>query len=676
MRVLPIFLLCSFTALGQNLYPNSALQEVPFEQVKIVDSFWLKKIRAIQTVGLPTLFDLAEKQGKIDNFRIVAGRKKGKIRLYNAADSDVYKLLEDAAYSFVHHPDKALMARVDSIIDLIVAAQAPDGYLNTQYMLPFSDPARRAPTDQKVKTFDYGPDVRWRSLYSEWPFGYSQLYSVGHLMEAAVAHFRVTKSHKFLDVAIRLADNIARNFDRTKIEAYGEHPEIEIGLMKLYEVTGNRTYLTQADLFSRYVKFTRPVDVDQAQNSRPLTQQTEAIGHCVRTVYIYSGATNVARATGADDLKNALNRLWNSVVESKMYVHGGTGNGTKAEQHGRPFALPIMNTYSESCAGIAQGQWNHQLNLLHGDARYADIVEIETYNNALASINTDGDRFFYSNKLNIDTVGRKNEHSGVRKTYLFCCPSKVPGFVTGIGRWAYAQTNNALYINQFIGSDVSATIGGKSLRFSTRTNYPWQGNVTITIQENAQPNLSLLVRIQSWARTDTHLPGSPYRLAPTTDPHGYTVSVNGIALKNTRLEQGYLPVRRTWKAGDVLTIQFDMPVRRVYTNETVAANSGRVALLRGPLLYGLEGADNAFDVLQFILPKTSPIQATSRALPGGDAMVLTGQGLLDKQRVTFTAIPYFLWQNRGIHSFATLLIEDEKKIIKEIRTNEKVNTNG
>lgn len=659
-----------------NLYPFSKLQEVGFEEVKLKDNFWLPKIRMIQTKGLPLLFNIAEQQGKIDNFRIVAKQKKGKIRLYNAADSDVYKLIEDAAYSLVSYWDEAIYKRIDSLIDIIAAAQAADGYINTQYMLPFSDEASPLPTDNKVKTFGYGPDVKWRSLYSEWPYGYSQLYSAGHLMEAAFAHYKATGKDKLLKVAMKLADNIVTNFDEEKIRNYGEHPQVEIGLMKMYELTGNKNYLQYANLFSRYVKFTRPVDIGNGQNKQPLAEQREAFGHCVRTAYIYSGATDVARATGANDLQTALQSLWKNITGSKMYIHGGTGNGTNAEQHGLNNELPLLNTYSESCAGIAQGQWNHRLNLLYRDASYADIVEIEMYNNALASIGADACTFFYSNKLNIDTVGRKNEHSGVRRSYLFCCPSKVPGFVTGINRWIYAKDETGIYINQLVGTEVNTKLNGQTFAFTTTTQYPWEGIYQFQINKSNANAFTIYLRLPASVTGATHLPNSPYYFQQIKMP-AVTITVNGEIVKPVIDKSGYISIRRNWKKDDVLQLKFSMPVRRVYTNEIVKANTGRVALMRGPLLYSLEGADNNFNLLQFILPKKNTIATVDYSVLDEKITALRGKGLSNGKEVQFTAIPYYLWQNRGVHQLSTLVIEDESKVNKEKEKEiKKVNTNG
>lgn len=658
---------------GSKLYPNSKLTPVEFNEVKIDDPFWNGRIETIQSVTLPLLFQIAEEQGKIDNFRIVSGKKQSKLRLYNAPDSDVYKLLEAAGYSMSYAPNQPLEALCDSVIDDIVAAQDSTGYLHTQYMLQFNHPAAPQPENKNVKTFGFGPENRWKSLKTNWPFAYSQLYCAGHMMEAGVAYYRGTGKTKLLDAAIRFADLICCVFDEEKIKTYADHPEVEIGLMKIYEITGDKKYLHMADLMSRYVNFSRPVDINKEENSKPLSEQSCAYGHCVRTAYVYSGATDVLRATGARDLKNGLDKLWQSIVGGKMYIHGGTGNGTKAEQHGEMYDLPVYPTYSECCANIAQAQWNHRLNLLSADARYAALVELEMFNSALSGISLDGKKFSYSNKINIGDKNRKNKHSGVRETYLFCCPSKLPGFISGIGRWVYAKDDQGIYVNQFVGSVVETKINGQLIRMRQLSDYAYQGKSKLLIEQDAA--FALHIRLPQWLRNE-HIANSPYYY-DTCSSTKYTLKVNEKRYPVSVDKSGYLTLDRKWKKGDIVTIAFDMPVRKVYTNAKIKANSGRVALMRGPLLYCLEGVDNCFDVLSMVLPAAAKIHPEYRKDVLGGVMVLEGDGVIGNNHVKFNAIPYFLWENRGISSMALLLIEDVEKIRwEQEEENKHFNTNG
>lgn len=648
------------------LFPHSALQEVPFQDVEIRDDFWLPRIRLVQEVTIPHLLDIAEKEGKINNFRIIGGFKEGKITLHNAGDSDVYKLIEAAGYSFATRHDSLLKARIDSLILIIASAQLPDGYLNTQYTLPDDHPSSPDLDVLHARRFGYGEKDRWRSTLENWPYAYSQLYCFGHLMEAAVAYHRGTGDTILLGVAGRMASHLRENFPLERIKEYADHPQVEIGLIKLYELSMQTEYLELADRFTRYITFARPRDIRLEESSKPLHEQREAWSHAVRTRYIYTAATDLVRATGAMDLREAMTSIWNNLTGCKMYLHGGVGNGTRFEQHGMDFDLPIENTYSESCASVAQGQWNHRMNLLTGESRYADIVEMEAYNSALAGYGADGRTFLYSNKLNMDTLHRVDYHSGVRTSYLFCCPSKLPGFVTGISRWAYARDPHHLYVNLFIGSEVNTSIGGHRVSLTQETGYPWNGEVTFRFNRGTRAKLGLRIRIPAWHSGEGPIPHAPYYFG-NPRPLGMELKLNGRKLPANSwvIRGGYLSVERRFRKGDSITLDLEMPVRRVYTKEEVAANRGRVALMVGPLLYSLEGVDNAFDVLKMQLPSGAPVSVAFKPELLGGVNTLSGEGFVNGRRVVFHAVPYFAWDNRGIHQLCTLMVEDPDALYQE-----------
>lgn len=658
---------------SKQLYPYSKLEEVDFREVTINDLFWNSKLQTIQDVTLPLLLDIAEQQGKIDNFRIVSGKKHGKIKLYNAPDSDIYKLLEAVGYLSGFRKSIALEKRCDDIIDDIVSAQDTNGYLNTQYALPFEHPASPPKDNKHVKAFGYGKEYRWNSLSSNWPKGYSQLYCAGHMMEAAVAYYKGTGKRKFLNAAIRLANHICEVFDKAKIISYGEHPQVEIGLMKLYEVTGESRYSEMANLMCRYIKFTRPIDINRQKNSSPLHEQYEAYGHCVRTAYIYTGATHVLRVNNEYHLNKAIFQLWENIVNKKMYLHGGTGNGTPAEQHGEDYELPISPTYSECCANIAQGQWNHQLNLLTGVSKYASLVELEMFNSALSGISLDGISFFYSNKINVGLENRVNEHSGVRKTYLFCCPSKIPGFIAGIGRWIYAKDSTGIYINQYVGGSLKTLVSNTPIALTMQSDYAYNGRIRLSIESKGQFALNL--RIPQWLNQKGPIPGSSYFF---DSPEGkFTLFINGKKVDIVTIKNGYLHLARNWTGRDVLELSFDMNVKRIYTTSKIKANSGRVALMYGPMLYCLEGIDNPFDISKMVLPAENHITSGFDNILLGGVRTLTGKGIVEDEVVSFKAIPYYCWQNRGIFAMSMLLIESMGEIEKEyIRNENEFNTNG
>lgn len=674
-----IFLVFLFASLGgyaqqqiaSDLYPYSKLSAVEFNEVKIEDGFWNERIKVVQEVTIPYLLDMAEKQGKIDNFRIVSGKKKGKFAVFNAPDSEIYKLIEAAGYSFSYKKNASLEQRIDSIIDDIVVAQESTGYLHTQYMMTFDNPAAPDREMKQIIRFGFGIENQWNSVNTKWPFAYNQLYCAGHLMEAGVAYYRGTGKRKLLDVAIKLSDLICKVFTLEKIKRHADHPEVEIGLMKVYEATGDKKYLDVANMLCRYVNFSRPVDINRAENSKPLHEQREAFGHCVETSYIYTGSTDVCRATGRADLTTAINSLWKDVTGCKMYIHGGIGNGTHDEQHGYKYDLPILPTYSECCASIAQGQWNHRLNLLSGKAGYADLVELEMYNSALSGISLDGKAYFYTNKINIGKENRKSPHSGVRQSYLFCCPSKLPGFITGIGRWSYVKDNKALYVNQFIGTTVTTQVGKHKVCLKQESSFPWNGVVRFVWQSSG--NVDLKIRIPQWVRGKGYIASSSYFY--NGQPGDVRVMINGISVQCTTDLDGYLTLCKKWKKGDIVDIEFDMPVNRVYTDKNVKANIGKVALMKGPVLYCLEGIDNNFDIERMELPSFNEITSGFDASLFGGTHLLKGEGREKNQKVAFKAIPYYLWQNRGISAMVMLINEGVAKKEKSVDL-EDMETNG
>lgn len=676
--VLGILLFCSCGLYSQrnavsNLYPYSKLSAVEFNEVRIEDEFWNERIKVVQEVTIPYLLDMAEKQGKIDNFRIVAGKKKGKFAVFNAPDSEIYKLIEAAGYSFSYKKNSSLEQRIDSIIDDIADAQDSTGYLHTQFMMTFDDPAAPDREMKQIKRFGFGIENQWNSVNTKWPFAYNQLYCAGHLMEAGVAYYKGTGKRKLLDVAIKLSDLICKVFTLEKIKRHADHPEVEIGLMKIYEITGDEKYLNTADMLCRYVNFSRPVDINRSENSKPLHEQREAFGHCVETSYIYTGATDVCRATGKVDLTHAINSLWQDVIGCKMYIHGGIGNGTHDEQHGYRYDLPILPTYSECCSSIAQGQWNHRLNLLYGKSKYADLVELEMYNSALSGISLDGKAYFYTNKINIGKENRKSPHSGVRQSYLFCCPSKLPGFITGIGRWIYAKDDKALYVNQFIGTTMTTQIGGSKICLKQESSFPWNGTVRFVWKSSG--NIDLKIRMPQWVRGKGRIASSLYFY--DGEQGQIHVSVNGSDIQCTPDSNGYLTLCKKWKKGDIVEVEFDMPINRVYTDERVKANVGKVALMKGPTLYCLEGIDNDFDIERMELPPYNKIEAVYDTTILGGTHILKGEGIVQNRPVQFKVVPYYLWQNRGISPLVMLINEHSGMVKKEKKVNlEDVETNG
>ena len=634
-------------------------QAVSFARVAIDDPFWTPRLRQIQEVTVPDLLDLAEEQGKLDNFRIVAGRKAGRYRTYNAADSDVYKLIEAAAYTLAWRRSPELERRLDALVDDIAAAQQPDGYLNTQFTLP-PGLLGMPPAEAKfVQTFGFGPAGRWNSRADNWPKNYSQLYCAGHLMEAAVAYREATGKTALFAAAVRLADHLVRQFPVAEKLDYADHPEVEIGLMRLYEATGRETYLRLADHFARQVTFARPPDLGEGANSAALVAQRVAWGHAVRTAYIYTGATEVIRHTGAADLRLAIDSLWHSIVDSRLYVHGGVGGPAVAEQLQPVWLLDGAQTYSESCANIAHLQWNHSLSLLTGEAQYAALVEHELYNGALAGLGADGRSFFYSNLLAAGTAVRRNEHSGVRRRYLFCCPSKIPGFVAGVGRWMLATAERTVMINQFIGGRASVDVpGAGAMTLRLHSEFPWQGCVTVKIEAAPAAPVTVMLRVPGWVQGHP-LPGEVYRYADASVSNPWRVSVDGRAVQPEVGADGYVNLTRTWRDGAEIVLQVPIESRRVVADERAELLRGRVAVMRGPVVYCLEQIDNpSVRVTAALLAPTAPLRAEWRPdlLGGVMTIVAGGSGGL-------TFVPYYAWQNRGVGEMNVWMVEDTAKAV-------------
>jgi len=635
---------------------HAALQEVPFERVHIEDAFWTRRIETVQKVTIPDLLAIAEEQGKIDNVRIVAGRKKdGQIRIYNSPDSDVWKIMEAASYTLAWRRDPKLEQQLDELIDLYAAAQAPDGYINTMYMLPADHP-QSPPLGKSGGRYGYGPGQQFKGSIEQWPRGMGQFYCAGHLFEAAAAHCRATGKRSFLEIAVKMADRIHREFPPDKPIDYADHPQIGIGLVRLYEVTGERKYLELADHIVHDGHHGRPPDLGNRESWKPIEEQRKAWGHAVRINYLYSEATDLCRYLGQPETRRALDSLWHSIVDRRIYLHGGIGGPAAAEQLADDYLLDNARCYCECCANIAHGQWNYRLNLLHGDAKYADLVEIEVCNGGLAGISLDGTKYFYSNKLAAGKEGRNGQFNGVRKRYLFCCPAKLPGFVAGVSRWIYARDSRGIVVNLYIGGTAEIELPDGMVTVRQETRYPWEGLVKLTVTPGQPMAFDLCLRIPGWARNAGPMPGDLYRFADPA-PAEWMVRVNGKVSKDKVLDKGYLRIHRRWQPGDTVELELPMPVRRVHAHEKVEQDRGRVALMRGPLVYCLEGVDHDFSVLNMALPEKAEIKAEHLDGLLGGVTVLRGQALAEGGRpVAFTAVPYYAWQNRGIDEMAVWIL--------------------
>lgn len=588
------------------------LTAVPFSAVNIEDAFWSPRIKVNREVTLEANLHQCEITHRIRNFAVAAGLEPGKHEGARYNDSDVYKVLEGAAYSLKQWRDPKLEERIDRIIDLIAAAQQPDGYINTYFTL--------------VK-----PNDRWKDL----AHGH-EMYCGGHLIEAAIAYHQATGKRKLLDVAIRFADHIDSVFGPRKRPEPCGHQEIELALVKLHHATGEKRYLHLAKFFldTRGDASTgRKLFGEYAQDHMPVRQMREVVGHAVRAMYMYCAMADVAGAVQDAELMHAIKAIWHDVVDRKMYLTGGIGPSASNEGFTVPFDLPNDTAYAETCAAIGMALWNHRMFLMTGEGRYVDILEREVYNGMLSGVSLSGDRFFYVNPL-----ASKGAHHRVPWFDCSCCPTNIVRYLPGMGERVYAVKGNAIWTLLYMGNEAALTLPSGTVKIKQTTRYPWDGDITITLhpEKDAMP-FDLYLRLPGWLTLPATISG----------PDGMTRS---------QVEKGYVRLHHAWKPGDQVRLHLPMPIVRVHADPRVKANEGRVALMRGPMVYCLEGADHpSGKVRNILLPREMPLLASFDAEMLQGVVKITGQTLAvttsntgshQIQPVPLTAIPYAYWDNR------------------------------
>ncbi len=596
--------------------PTDSLRAVPFQAVRVQDGFWTPRIERNRTVTLEANLRQCQVTGCIDNFAVAGKLKQGKHRGLLFYDSDLYKVIEGIGYTLAQRPDPDLEKRCDAIIDLIAAAQQPDGYLNTYYTL--------------VK-----PAERWKNIQHG-----HELYCAGHLMEAAVAYHQATGKRKLLDVARKLADHIIATFGPGRRIDTSGHEEIELALVKLYRATGDKRYLDQARFFLdvRGRADKRKLFGEYAQDHKPVRQQRNVTGHAVRAMYLYCGMADVAAVTGDRELVTALESIWRDVVERKMYVTGGIGPSAHNEGFTVPYDLPNDSAYAETCAAVGMALWNHRMFLMSGgDGKYADVLERVAYNGLLSGVSLAGDRFFYVNPL-----GSKGKHH--RQTWFecSCCPGNVVRYLAGMGDRVYAHSRDGIWTVLYIGGTATVPLAEGKVKLGQQTRYPWDGEVTITVDPEKKFAFTLHLRVPGWCKA-----------APL-------IEVNGKRVEKLTPSKGYVALARTWAPGDKVRLVLPMPVERVLADPRVKADVGRVALQRGPIVYCLEGVDNGGHPRGFVLRPEAKLTAefVKDLLGGvvavrGDALAVSFDGKAPGEKggyyaryTTFQAIPYSLWDNR------------------------------
>jgi uncharacterized protein len=615
-----------------NEYPISP---IPFTQVKVEDDFWSKRIKTNHDVTIPIAIQKSDETGRIDNFAIAGGHQEGVFcSPYPFDDSDIYKIIEGAAYSLQMFPDTKLESTIDSLIDLIYDAQEEDGYLFTNRTIMGENGHEWIGKERWEKVDDLS----------------HELYNLGHFYEAATAYYQATGKRKILDIAIKSVDLVEQDFGYGKIENFPGHQEIEIGLVKLYRVTGDKRYLDLAKFFLDIRGKGIGEKTTYNQSHKPVVEQTEAVGHSVRAAYMWTGMADVAALTGNQSYIDAISTIWEDVVYKKFYITGGIGAEGGHEGFGGPYELPNARAYCETCAAIANVFWNHRMFLMTGDAKYIDVLERSLYNNVLSGVSLGGDRFFYPNPLESNGQHERSEWFGCA-----CCPSNISRFIPSMPNYIYAQQGTDLFVNLFVsGSTIFETPKG-NIKLMQESNMPWNGHIVLTLHPENPAKANVHIRIPGWAAGNP-VPGNLYEFL--NDPSERPLfKINGIEV-SPKIENGYAVLSEKWKANDKVEIVFPWEIRRIKAHPNIEDNRGKMALQLGPLVYCTEWADYEnpyiFDLFLSENDKLSydfmPEKLGGMNVISGHASVLRkGEGP-DKGEIyprKFTAIPYFAWAHRG-----------------------------
>lgn len=631
----------------------AAHRPVPIGNVRLRDTVFAPRMRTNLRETLPGQYRFLEETGRLRNFVRAAGKDQTEFEGIYYNDSDVYKWVEAASWAIVGQPEAAtaeLRTMLDSVIDLIVDAQRDDGYVNTYFA-------------------NTRADQRWANLAEK-----HELYCAGHLIQAAIAHHRVTGDAKLLDVAVRFANLICDVFgpasDGRREETDG-HPEIEMALIELFRETGERRYLDQARFFID-IRGNGSAGGDvYRQDITALRNQREMVGHAVRAVYLNAGVADLLAETPETDLRNALEAMLDNMLTRRSYITGGIGSRYEGESFGLDYELPNNRAYAETCAAIGVVMWIWRMLVLDAvdDSRLPDALERTLYNAVLPGISLDGQRYFYQNPL-------RDEDGSHRRQPWFgcaCCPPNIARMIAALpGYFATASSrrfgesdarHDVVWLHLYAEGDYTIPLqdeGSVTLKVSTR--YPWDGDIAVEIAETHEAgDFTLQMRVPDWALNTTS-------------------SVNGDSLPAAEAAPGqYLTIRRTWQVGDIVRLNIPMPVRRIISHPRVANNTGRIALMRGPLVYCVEAADNPIgDVRDIVLADDTLITFAQRPELLGDIVVLSahaelespapgwdgalyrsldraGRDRMGRSEVQLTAIPYMVWANRGAGPMTTWL---------------------
>jgi DUF1680 family protein len=630
----------------QKDYP---IQSVPFTSVKFNDNFWMPRIKVNHTATIPASFERCENTGRVKNFEMAAAGSGKFCTVYPFDDTDIYKTIEGASFSLSLFPDKKLELYIDTLITKIKDAQEPDGYLYT------------ARTIDPLHPHKWAGKERWekeRELSHE-------LYNSGHLYEAAAAHYLATGKKNLLDIALKNADLVCSVFGPMKKHVAPGHEVVEMGLVKLFRITGKKEYLETAKYFIEERGHFKGYDSTSKdpwkngaywQDHKPVVDQDEAIGHAVRAGYLYAAIADVAALTGDEKLTKSIDRLWENVVTKKIYLQGGIGAVGDGERFGENYELPNATAYNETCAAIANVYWNYRMFLLHGHAKYMDVLEKTLYNGLISGVSMDGKSFFYTNAMEIKNGFNHADKEGARSGWFTCscCPTNVTRLIPSIPGYVYGTKNNEVFVNLFVTSNSNIIVQNKKIQITQQNNYPWEGNLIFKVDPEKPMNVNMKIRIPGWAHNEA-IPSDLYTFTDKSNAKT-KIAVNGKTFEYS-IENGYAQISRLWRKGDVIEMKLPMDVRKVSANKVVKDDIGKIAIQRGPLVYCAEGVDNNGIVGNLILSKDVDltVKPTPTLLNGinvieGEAnaiMIDSINNSVSTVKQIFRAIPYYAWAHRG-----------------------------
>lgn len=629
---------------------RTRIRPVSATAVSLTSGMWAQRATTNANVTVPSALSRCDETGRFRNFDAAAAREPSQYEGLPFNDSDVFKVLEGIATVLAAHPSPELEAMADDLVARIAAAQEPDGYL---YTIRTSGSAAHS---------EWAGPERWSNIRQS-----HELYNMGHLYEAAVAYADATGKEDLLAVATKNADLLLDTFGHGGIAEAPGHEEIELGLMRLARKTGQVRYADLARSFLARRGTSDRLDAGDpgepthfdayTQEHLPVLEQTEAVGHAVRALYLYSAMTEVALSRGtdagadldADAYAAAVLNLWHDIVEGKLYLTGGVGSRPEFEGFGEPYELPNDTAYAETCASIAAVMWAHRLFLLTGNADHYDVLERTLYNALLAGVALGGTDFYYVNPLETDGVRGFNFGSAERQPWFecSCCPSNAVRFMSTVGAYALADSDDAVYVNLYVPLRATVVVAGTELRFSIATEYPWDGNIVLSVESKTPVRTAIRFRVPGWAR-NRPVPSGLYRYRES-GAERVTAAVNGEPINPDVTDAGYIEITREWQSGDTVRLDFPMPVKFVKADDRVEADRGKAAIERGPLVYCFEEADNHRDVRTLTLNLPSDWKPEYRPdMLGGVTVLKAGE---------LSALPYFAWGHRGAGTMAVWLRE-------------------